>query len=100
MSDPEVRHEAARQRFVIEIGDAVGLLSYAVVDEQTLDYNHTFVPPELRGRGLAAILARHALDYAAEHGLSIVPSCPYVSRYIDKHPEYAGLVRHSGAASD
>ena len=97
MSEPAVQHDAARQRFVIQIGDAVGLLSYSVVDETTLDYNHTFVPPALRGRGLAGVLARHALDYAAESGFKVVPSCPYVSRYIEKHPKYAHLLRHSGA---
>jgi len=97
MTEPEVRHEADRQRFVIEIGDAVALLTYAVVDEATLNYNHSFVPPALRGRGLAGVLTRHALGYAAAQGLKVVPSCPYVGRYIEKHPEYAHLLRHSGA---
>ena len=44
------------------------------------------------GQGHAGTLARSALDDARSRGLSVVPSCPYVASYIEKHPEYADLV--------
>ncbi|MFC6714248.1 GNAT family N-acetyltransferase [Branchiibius cervicis] len=35
---------------------------------------------------------RFALDDLREKGVHVVPSCPYVRRWIDQHPEYADLV--------
>lgn len=86
------RHEPERQRFVLVTGDSVSLLAYLPVDRTTLDYAHTFVPPELRGRGIASRLVRFALDYARQQGLKVAPTCPFVATYIEAHPEYRDLV--------
>jgi predicted GNAT family acetyltransferase len=61
-------------------------------DGSRIVYTHTVVPPYLEGHGIAGRLAWHALDYAREEGLTVVPLCPYVADYIDRHPEYADLV--------
>ena len=90
---PRIRHEPDSSRFVLASGPAAAVLEYARVDATTLDYHHTFVPPELRGRGLASELAEHALRYALEQGFTVVPSCPFVAAYIVKHPEYRPLLR-------
>jgi predicted GNAT family acetyltransferase len=47
---------------------------------------------EPRGGGIASHLTTHALDYARERGLKIVPSCPFVAAYIARHPEYRDLL--------
>jgi uncharacterized protein len=88
-----VRHEPARERFVLASGGGVAVLEYRRVDATTLDYNHTFVPNELRGRGLASALTDGALRYALEHDLTVIPSCPFVAAFIAKHPEYRPLLR-------
>jgi predicted GNAT family acetyltransferase len=86
------RHEPDRQRFVLVTGDSVSLLTYRPVGPTTLDYAHTFVPPELRGRGVASRLARFALDYARQQGLKVAPTCPFVAAYMEAHPEYRDLL--------
>jgi len=53
---------------------------------------HTEVPAPLRGHGLAAILAHHALEAARASGERVIPSCPFVQAYLQRHPEYASLV--------
>ena len=53
---------------------------------------HTGVPPELEGRGLAKELAVAGLAYAREHGLKVVPLCPFVASYVKRHPEYLDLI--------
>ena len=58
-----------------------------------IDLVHTEVPEDFSGQGHAATLARGALADARERGLRVVPSCPYVASYIEKHPEHADLVR-------
>ncbi len=56
-----------------------------------LVFNHTFVPPELRGRNLAAILTEHALDDARAQGRKVVPQCSYVAAYMERNRNYDDL---------
>ena len=53
---------------------------------------HTEVDEALEGRGLGSRLVRAALDDAREQGLEVVPLCPFVASYIDRHPEYQDVV--------
>jgi hypothetical protein len=53
---------------------------------------HTVVPPAFEGRGVGSALAKAALGYARDHGLTVRPSCPFVAGYIVKHPEWQDLV--------
>ena len=53
---------------------------------------HTEVPPALRGKGVADALARTALDHARRHGMTVKPFCPFVARFIGRHPEFQDLV--------
>ncbi len=75
----------------MESGDQTAFLSYRHVGG-SLTLDHTEVPPELEGRGIASKLTRTALDYAREQGLQVVPICPYVSTYLKKHSEYLDLL--------
>ena len=89
--DLEVIDNAAEGRFEIRIGDEVAFLMYRRGDG-AIAYTHTEVPPPLEGHGIAAKLAVHALDYARANGLEVVPLCPYVADYIERHPAYQDLV--------
>lgn len=86
-------HEDDRQFTAIEKG-TVGFLNYvALPDGKTLDYQHTFVPPEFRGKHIGQDLVKFALDFAKENDYKVIPTCPFVRLYIDKHPEYKELVK-------
>jgi len=89
---PAVRHEPGAHRFVVTIGGSEALLEYREIDGRTLDLHHTSVPPALRGSGIASRLTAYALDYAREHGYKVVPTCPFVAAYIDRHPDYRALL--------
>lgn len=88
---PSVRHAPERSRFEIEIDGRLAVAEYAF-EGQAMVFTHTEVPPELRGRDLAAQLARAGLEFARAGGHRVVPRCSYVARFLQKHPEYAGLV--------
>lgn len=53
---------------------------------------HTRIEPAFEGRGLGGTLAAAALDDARARGLGVVPTCPFIRSYIERHPEYADLV--------
>jgi predicted GNAT family acetyltransferase/glutaredoxin len=53
---------------------------------------HTEVDEALEGRGLGSRLVTAALDDARDQGLEVVPLCPFVASFIDRHPEYEDVV--------
>lgn len=53
--------------------------------------NHTFVPPELRGRGIAQALVEALVADARAQGFTIVPRCSYVDVLFRRRPEWADL---------
>src|SRR5690348_17067687 len=87
----EVVDNRKANRFEIRLGDEFAFVTYRRSDSK-IAYVHTEVPESLEGHGIAARLARHALDFARANGLDVIPLCPYVSAYIGRHPEYADIV--------
>lgn len=56
------------------------------------DAEHTMVPPEMRGRGVAALLVEELVRDARSQGFMIIPSCSYVAAQFDRHPDWADLL--------
>jgi predicted GNAT family acetyltransferase len=92
-SDPlQVRHNREHSRYEVELDGQRAIIQYR--DSGGLRYYlHTEVPEELEGHGIASVMARAALDEAQAEGLTIVPLCPFVRGYIEKHPQYKALVK-------
>jgi len=86
-----VRHDPTAQRFELGTGEKTGLVDYQRVGARVV-FTHTFVPPVLRGKGVAAQLARAALTWARAEKLMVVPQCSYIARFIERHHEYSDLV--------
>ena len=91
-ADPAVLHDPALRKFGAMVEGEEARLSYYPAGEGVLDYASTFVPERLRGRGIASAVVREALEYARERGYRVIPSCWFVKGYIERHPEYAGVV--------
>jgi predicted GNAT family acetyltransferase len=90
----EVHNNRDRQRYEIrEDGELAGFLQYNMRGGRLI-LVHTEIDEAHDGRGLASVLVRAALDDIRSRGLHIVPICPYVERFIGKHPEYDDLVDH------
>lgn len=53
--------------------------------------NHTFVPPEMRGRGIAGKLVDALIADAREQGFKIAPDCSYVEAAFRRNPDWADL---------
>jgi predicted GNAT family acetyltransferase len=58
----------------------------------TIVFTPTIVPKAIEGRGVASKLIRAALDSARDRGLKVISQCPFVTAYIEKHPEYRALL--------
>jgi len=55
-------------------------------------FTHTEIDPEFEGKGLGSQLARGALDAVRAEGSRVVPLCPFMAGYIERHPDYQALV--------
>lgn len=53
---------------------------------------HTEVPKELGGRGIGSQIVKSVLEDIKTRGLVLVPLCPFVKAYMERHPEWNELV--------
>lgn len=75
-------------RFELHDGDRLaGVLDYRPADG-AVDFYHTLVDPDFGGKGYGQRLVAFALADAREQGYKVIPSCPFVSRIIDRNPDY------------
>jgi uncharacterized protein len=89
---PLVVDRRDKHRYEVHVGDEVcGFADYRVEGEVVV-LPHTVVDPACRGRGLAAILVRYALDDIVASGRKVVPACSYVAGFIKRHPDYEAAV--------
>jgi predicted GNAT family acetyltransferase len=94
LSQITVRHIPGRERFeILDAGIVIGKAAYKEYDggesPQRIFY-HTVINEEYGGQGLAGQLATAALDATVNSGMGIVPVCPFIKKFLAKHPEYAG----------
>jgi uncharacterized protein len=85
-----VRDNTARSRFELQEDGVTAFMNYRRAGN-VISLDHTETPIEARGRGLASRLVAGALDQIRARGLKIVPRCPFVRVFLDKHPEYSDL---------
>ena len=89
--DGDVINSAARQRYELHADGGVAVAYYEPRGQQ-IAFTHTVVPERLQGRGLASILIKAALADVRERGLKVIAECPFVARYIERHPEERDLL--------
>ena len=81
----EVQHQPDQHRFIIPAEEAA-VLDYHLFQTSDgargVDFTHTWVPPALRGKGLAERLVREGLSWAKAEGLTIRASCWYVAKFL------------------
>ena len=86
-----VQHDEAGRTFFVMLDGQRAHADYELEGDRMV-CTHTFVPPELRGRGLAEIVVRAALAEARRRGWRVVPACSYVETFIARHVEFRDLL--------
>ncbi|AOR36497.1 GNAT family N-acetyltransferase [Streptomyces fodineus] len=88
---PTVERNDAEHRYEILVdGKRAGLTAYLDRGAQRVFY-HTEVDDAFAGQGLASRLVQEALTDVRQAGKRIVPVCPYVAKFLEKHEEFADI---------
>jgi hypothetical protein len=94
MGDVEARVQdnPVSGRFEVLVDEEVaGFVEYQR-NGSTVLFIHTEVDPRVEGHGVGSILAAGALDVARSQRSSVLPFCPFIRDYIERHPGYLDLV--------
>ena len=87
-----VRNNTDENRYELDVDGHLAATYYRIADG-VITFIHTEVPDALAGRGVGSKLIKGALDQVRATGLKVVPQCPFVRAYIEKHPDYADLLK-------
>lgn len=79
------------QRFELDVDGHVAFASYRR-SPGIVTFTHAEVPDALQGRGVGSALAKGALALVAQSGDKVVPRCPFIAAYMQKHPELSHLL--------
>jgi predicted GNAT family acetyltransferase len=91
----EVADATDRERYELSVdGEVVGFSAYRA-QPGLIAFIHTEVDERLHGRGLGDRLIRFALEDARARGLAVLPFCPFVKAFIERHREFEELVPES-----
>lgn len=87
-----VRDDPRASRFELRVnGVFAGYVTYRDARSGRA-FEHTVITTEYQGMGLASQLIRYALDEARATGRNVLPFCPFVRSFIQRHPAYVDLV--------
>lgn len=87
-----VVHNADAQRYEIHVDGVLAGYTEAKEDGEVVTFPHTLVFDQFEGQGLASQLVTGALDDIRAREKKIIAQCPYVARFVEKHPDYADLL--------
>jgi uncharacterized protein len=87
-----VSENPAQERYEVTTGGELAGFTQYRRRPGLIAFVHTEIDPRFEGQGLASRLIAFALDDARDHDLAVLPFCPFVNGYIERHPEYAALV--------
>lgn len=93
MSDVHVTDNPGASRFEAHVdGELAGFAAYEAADDLIM-FTHTKVLDAFEGHGVGSALARGALDAVRADGTrKVLPRCPFIRGWIEKHPDYQDLV--------
>ena len=88
----EVADNPDERRFEIHAdAELAGYLVYNLRGER-IALNHTEVLDGYEGKGIGSALIARTLDDLREQGVAVLPFCPFVKSFLQRHPDYLDVV--------
>lgn len=80
-----------KNRFETEIDGYMAFVEYTVKPD-ILVLTHTEVDKALAGKGVGSEMIEAVLLQMELRGLKAIPECPFIAKYIDRHPEWKSIL--------
>lgn len=80
----------AGQRFELATAGGTAFIAYRRSGTRLM-LDHAEVPAALGGRGLGTRLVRETLELIRSRDERMVPVCPFIRTFVERHAEYADL---------
>jgi uncharacterized protein len=92
MDDLQLNDNTAAQRYEARLEDrVVAYIEYRPSGEARM-LTHTEVNADMEGKGVGSAIVKYALEDIRSRGERVVPMCPFVAAYMQRHREYTELV--------
>jgi predicted GNAT family acetyltransferase len=88
----DIIHNPEENRFELTLDGHLAVLDY-IMKGDIIIFTHTGVPPAIEGGNVGVKLAQTGLEYARENRLGVRSKCWFVSKYLQRHPEYQDLLK-------
>ena len=85
-------HENFRIYVLDDTGQLVADVTFPAIDQKTVNINHTYVHPSLRGQGVADKLIREAIADIQSRGLKTETTCSYAKKWFTAHKEFSNIL--------
>jgi len=86
--DMDIQHKDEDNKgsfFVEKNGKAKAEITYSKAGNSKIIIDHTEVSDSLRGEGVGKALVEHAVNYARENELTVIPLCPFAKSVIERN---------------
>jgi predicted GNAT family acetyltransferase len=93
MADVQVTLNEEKKRYEARVDGELAGSAYFDAADDLIVFTHTEVDDAFEGKGVGSALARFALDDVRADGRrKVVPRCPFIKGWIDRHPDYQDLL--------
>jgi predicted GNAT family acetyltransferase len=92
----DIRDVPERHRYEARLGEGgrlAALISYEL-SETWMALLHTEVQDGFEGQGIGSHLVQWVIDDLRSRGLSLIPRCPFVVAWLERHPEQHDVLSH------
>ena len=84
--DIQHKDEESKGSFFVEMnGEMEAEITYSKAGDSKIIIDHTEVSDSLRGEGVGKALVQHAVNYARDNELTVIPLCPFAKSIIERN---------------
>jgi predicted GNAT family acetyltransferase len=95
-ADVRIADSPERKRYEAYLGTELAGFTDYHVQPAVMTLLHTEIEPAFEGQGVGSRFVAAVLDDIRSRGLRVLPICPFVRAFLQKHPEYDDLVWTAG----